>query len=145
MLGIENKASKDHDGHEEHHHVENELADAVLEREQEDTQTAVLGHERKDTQDAQNVEDLDVVVHFGAPRIFPLVLERLCGPEQGHDGQELEEIVGILEELELVGRGQEAQHVLDGEEDVARELDFGEDRMRRRVYVAFASRQRSIH
>ena len=121
LLGIENKARKDHNSHKKHHHIENELANAILERKQEHTKATVLGHEREDPQDAENVKDLDVVVNTSAPRV--LVGERLGRPKERHDGQELEEVVGVFDEASLVRRRQEAQHVLDGEEDVANELD----------------------
>lgn len=123
LLGVEYKTRKQHDRHEQHHHVENQLANAVAQREYKHTQATVLGHEREYSQYSEYIKHLDVIVHLHAPAVF--VVERFGWPKQRKYRQKFQKIVRIFQISYAIGRRHQFEYVLDEKKYVTRKLDVG--------------------
>lgn len=116
LFGKIGQRGEDEHAHREEEHQQAELLVRVAQREAERLQAGGVARQLEDTQDTHDAEHLHHAAH-----VLELIggvlirLEQKQRDEVRQDGEQVDDVQPALEELPLVGRGAEAQDVLERE------------------------------
>jgi len=135
FLGKVAQTGEDEDAHGQEEHQQAQLFVRIAQRETQTLQTGRMARQFQNPQDPHDAEHLHHPPHV--LELLLVVVALVVGQEQRHvvreDGQQVDHVHGSFEELPLVGRGREAQKVLEGEPRDAHRLHVGQIRVVRRV------------
>ena len=126
LLGEEDQAGEDHDAHGQEEDEQAQLVVAPPQCEAQGLQARGVAGQLQDPQYPHDPEDLDHAPHVLELQHALVGLGQEDGDVVGQDGQQVDDVQRALEELPLVGGGEEAQQVLHGEPGDAHGLHVGQ-------------------